>query len=386
MNVDELVADARSRTGLESFGPEEAEMRDALGVLAVSLDREGHLDETGQAIAADTLIGLLGSRLGVEEAYRRHPEIADQEIESVLFGIGLPRTASTALIILLAQDPGIRYLRAWEAWAPTPPPELATEAEDPRIDAARARVEMMHQMVPGLKAMLPVSATGPTECMDLLAMSFRSPALDTQATTPTFGEWVLSCDMGPAYRFHQRVVKLLQWRRPPSRWRLKTPLHMFGLDALVEVYPQAKFVMTHRDPAKVIPSVATLVDALAPPNTLDPAEWRRYLGTSLTDRWVEATHRLVEFRDRVGDERFFDLRFREVMTEPLAAMGRLYSWLGEELTPEAAAAMAGWVERNEAERAAVGPMAYRAEDYELAPGAIRGRFGEYLERFPIADP
>ena len=196
--------------------------------------------------------------------------------------------------------------------------------------------------------MLPVSATGPTECMDLLGMSFRSPALDSLAHTPSFGKWVLACDMGPAYRYHRRVVQLLQWHRPPSRWRLKTPLHMFGLDDLVAEYPQARFVMTHRDPADVIPSVATLITALAPPSHLDPEEWRRYVGASQTDAWVEGTRRLVEFRDRIGDERFFDLGFGELMGDPLDSMQRLYTWLGEDLTPAARSAMSAWVD---AERA-----------------------------------
>jgi hypothetical protein len=361
-------------------------MREALGVLVESLVTEGRLADVGLEFAAGTLIGSLCSRLGVEEAYRQHPEIADQAIESVLFGIGLPRTASTVLIILLAQDPDVRYLRAWEAWAPAPPPDLATERDDPRVEAAAARVDMMHQQIPTLHAMLPVSATGPAECMELLAMSFRSPALDTLATTPSFGAWVLSCDMGPAYRYHERVLKMLQWRRPPSRWRLKTPLHMFGLDALTEVYPNAKFVMTHRDPAKVIPSVATLVDALAPPNVLDPVEWRDYLGSSLTERWAEATRRLVDFRDRTGDARFFDLSFDDLMGDPIESVGSLYAWLGEELTPEVVAAISAWREGNAADRAATPPMRYRAEDYGLSPERIRTRFAHYLERFPVAAP
>jgi hypothetical protein len=384
MNADELIAIARDQTGLHDLGPEEDAMRDALGALAASFDAEARLDAAGDQMVTGTLVGLLCSRLGVEAAYASHPEIADQHIESVLVGLGLPRTASTVLVILLALDPNIRYLRAWEAWAPAPPPDIATEADDPRVAAAQARVDMMYASVPNLRAMLPVSATGPTECMDLLAMSFRSPALDTLARTPTFGEWVLACDKGPAYRYHERVLKMLQWRRPPSRWRLKTPLHMFGLDALTEVYPDAKFVMTHRDPALVIPSVATLVASLAAPNELEPEEWRNYLGASLTEVWAEGVRRLVDHRDRAGDDRFFDLGFAELMADPLDSVGRLYEWLGEDLAPDAAKAMRVWIEQNDRDRAMTPPVRYHAEDFGLDPDTVRERFAYYLRRFPVA--
>jgi hypothetical protein len=222
--------------------------------------------------------------------------------------------------------------------------------------------------------------------MDLLGMSFRSPALDTLAHTPSFGEWVMGCDMGPAYRYHKRVIQLLQWRRPPSRWRLKTPLHMYGLDDLIAEYPQARFVMTHRDPAEVIPSVATLVAALAPPNQLEADEWRRYLGASLTDAWVEGIRRLVDFRNRCGDDRFFDLGFAELMADPIGSIERLYEWLDEDFTPETSAAMQAWVQTNQEERAAIDPVVYRADQFGLDGDDIRERFSFYLDRFPSAAP
>jgi Sulfotransferase family len=384
MKVDELIATARSETGLESLGPEEDAMREALTKLVDALEGEARLDTAGEQMVTGSILELLRSRLGVEEAYREHPEIEDQEVESVLFGLGLPRTASTLLINVLAQDPAIRYLRAWESWAPTPPPDLATESEDPRIGAAQARVDMLSRMVPSLKTMLPLSATGPVECMELLAMSFRSQALDTMAHTPSFGAWVLECDMGPAYRYHRRTLKMLQWRRPPGRWRLKTPLHMFGLESLAEVYPQARFVMTHRDPARVIPSVATLVHALAPSNRLDEESWRKYVGASQVEDWAVGIQRLMDFRERHGDDRFFDIGFRAFNQDPIGQIEALYAWLGETFTTPARSAMNEWLAHNERERAATKPPQYDADSFGLDADEIRSQFASYLERHPVA--
>ena len=146
--------------------------------------------------------------------------------------------------------------------------------------------------------------------------------------------------------------------------------------------PQAKFVITHRDPALVIPSVATLVDSLAPPNRLDQTEWRHYLGASLTQRWAEATDRLVTFRDRMGDERLFDLGFDDVMRDPLGAVGRLYTWLVEDLTPAATSAMSAWLDLNVAERSATGTVTYRARP--LRPR--RGRHPLAVRELPGSIP
>ncbi len=139
--------------------------------------------------------------------------------------------------------------------------------------------------------MLPSSADGPAECLDLLNLSFRCAMLDTVTQTPSYGAWLLDCDFGPAYRHHERVLKLLQWHRPPNRWRLKTPAHMFAIDALDAVYPDARFVITHRDPAKVMPSLASVETAVVRMYTgkADPYDFGRHC----VEDWDHALLRAV---------------------------------------------------------------------------------------------
>jgi hypothetical protein len=140
-------------------------MREALHVLVQSANEESELSPESDAVFAGMIGALLRRRLQIEQCYAEHPEIGDQEIESVLFGLGLPRTGSTALSYLLAQDPGVRNLRQWEASQPTPPPELANEDQDPRFLAAKEMMNGLGEMPSEIKSMLPSSPDGPAECL-----------------------------------------------------------------------------------------------------------------------------------------------------------------------------------------------------------------------------
>jgi hypothetical protein len=206
--------------------------------------------------------------------------------------------------------------------------------------------------------------------------------LDTVGQTSSYGAWLIDCDYGPAYRYHERALKLLQWHRPPNRWRLKTPAHMFGIDALDAVYPDAKFVITHRDPAKVMASVASVETAVVRMYTgkADPL----YFGRHCVDDWDRALRRFLAFRDRVGEERFFDIAFADLQRDPVGSVRGLYEWLGEELTPATAAAMQEWWDGSQEDRSAGGGHHYTPEEFGLDDDELHERFSYYTERFPFA--
>jgi hypothetical protein len=227
--------------------------------------------------------------------------------------------------------------------------------------------------------MLPTSATGPQECLLLLALAFRSQVFEGMARIPSYSDWLLSCDMEPAYRYHRRVLKLLQWRCPPSTWWLKTPSHMLAIQALDRVYPDARFVMTHRDVAAVLPSVAALMATLSGSLTDQPDPG--YLGEHNRATWHTALGRLGEFRDRDNEKRFLDIQFGEMQTDPLEAMRRLFGWLGERLAPDVQEQMRSWWEDNA--RARHGTHRYRPESYGLDVGRIREQFRFYTDRFEV---
>jgi Sulfotransferase family len=377
INADELVAAACKRARSDDFGGDT--WREGLEILVRSLNTEAALNEIGVGAMTDQILGYLVNRLQIEQWYARYPEINEQKIVAPLFGLGLPRTGSTALSFLLAQDPTRRSLRVWEAAEPCPPPETLTEHTDPRIAVAQAGIDFTNEMFTGFSGMLPSAADGPQECLVPMAFEFRSLIFEGMSLIPSYTAWLLQCDMEPAYRYHQRVLKLLQWRCPPDRWWLKTPAHILSIDALDAVYPDARFVMTHRDVGKVLPSVCALYSTLSTVLTErpDPAA----IGAHNLEVWRTGLKRLIDFRDRGNEDRFHDLLFEAVQHDPIGQVTQLYAELGEGLSEAARKRMLNWWNHSSENRA--GPGTYPPEAFGLEPATVRKQFAFYYERFSV---
>ncbi len=377
IQVEQLIETAVARAGSDDFG--EDTWQEGLTVLVDSLTAESALNELGESVLTDQLVGLLVNRLEVEQWHARYPEIGQLAIVSPLFGLGLPRTGSTALSFLLACDTARRSLRTWEAGKPCPPPETATEHTDPRIAETQVGIDITNEMFPDFVGMLPTSASGPQECLLLMALDFRSQLFEGMARIPSYSRWLLSCDMEPAYHYHRRVLQLLQWRCPPERWWLKTPAHMHSIEALNRVYPDARFVMTHRDVGKVLPSVCAVFEALSSVLTDHPDPVA--IGTHNSELWRYSLHRLIDFRDDGNENRFFDVSFGEVQRDPLAAVAQLYAELGDDLSDDARQRMEDWWAESSQERS--GPHRYKAETFGLDPATIRQQYAFYYDRFDV---
>jgi hypothetical protein len=377
LEVDRLVAMAADRAGSDSFGGDS--WREGLEVLVRSLNTEAALNEMGTSALADQIVGCLVNRLQIEQWYAKFPEIGDQQIVAPLFGLGLPRTGSTALSSLMAKDPARRSLRVWEANEPCPPPETGTEHTDPRIAKAQAGIDFTNEMFTGFKGMLPTAAEGPQECLVPMAFEFRSLIFEGMSFIPSYRAWLLQCNMEPAYRYHQRVLKLLQWRCGPDRWWLKSPAHMLSIDALNAVYPDARFVMTHRDVGKVLPSLCALYDTLTSvlSDRTDPVARGAYNGKV----WRTALTRLIDFRDGGNEDRFHDLFFEAVQRDPIGQVVRLYGELGDDLSDEACQRMQEWWAGSSKDR--TGPGSYPPEEFGLDPAMIAEEFAFYHQRFSM---
>ncbi len=369
-----LVGEARRSTGLDDFG--DGGWREGLDRLVAALNDEADLTEGGEDIMRLRLGMLLANRLRVTEEVRAHPAIVDEVIEGPLVIVGLPRTGTTALSNLLAADPQIRSLRLWESSDPVPPPEAATQASDPRIDAARSGLEAMYDAFPKMRSLHFQSPTGPTECQDLLGMEFRTAHFDGMARVPSYVEWVVDSDMHGAYRTHRQVLQLLQWRCPPTLWHLKTPVHMLALDDLYAAYPTAKFLWTHRDPTAVLGSVCSLIEYVR--SWVSDRDDAVELGRDQLDLWTEAVGRAMDFRARVGDDRFADVEFDALQTRPVDALEQAFGHLGIAMG-DGRAAVEAWA-------AAHPPGAHGVHEFDIGAfgldaDEVRGRFAVYLEQF-----
>jgi hypothetical protein len=334
---DDLIAAAIARTGLEDFGDDS--FREGLEILVRSLRDEARLNTTGEAVIYPRLVGHLVNRLQIEDWYRRCPEIDDVPVVAPLFGLSLPRTGSTVLSFLLAQDPGVRFLRQWESAQPCPPPSTV-QGSDPRREAATERV--------GAKEHVPSDIDGPMECLDIMALDFKTQIYLAFARIPTYAAWVTDADLTSTYRYERRVLKLLQWGEPVRPWRLKTPAHMLWIDDLVSVFPDARFVMTHRDPTDVLLSVADVYADIC--GTFTDHLDRAYIGQLNVEQWTTGLDRVIAFRENGGDHRFYDIDFRAMQADPIGEVRGLYAWLGEPVTETFEQAMRQWWEANASNR------------------------------------
>jgi hypothetical protein len=371
---DELLDAARAETGLDDFGDDS--FREGLEILTRALRTEAGLSATGDAALQRMITLKLAQRLQVEDWYKRHPEIGDEPIRRPLFGMGLPRTGSTALSVLLALDPGIRYLAAWQAERPCPPPSTVA-GPDERLGIARAEERERLAHSPRHAKLVPGSPTGPMECLSLLAMDFKSAVFNGLARIPSYTGWLLhEADHRSAFLYEKRVLRLLQWGYPAVPWRLKSPSHVQHAEVIAEVFPDARFVMTHRDPADVIVSVCDLFAELHSRFT-DGIDYG-WIGSSNVAEWTTGMRRVLSFRDAGADDRFFDIDFRAMHADPIGEIRRLYDWLGEPVGDEFEAAMREWWETSGEKEPNAHPD---PATFGLDIDQVRPLFADYTARF-----
>ena len=366
LSVNEVEDAAASKTGLSDFG--EPSYREGLGLLLKSLGAEARLNGRGEAFIYQRIIGYLGQRLQVENWFRRHPEIDELPIAAPLIGLGLPRTGSTALSMLLAQDPGVRYLRKWESSQPCPPPSTV-QGVDPRIPPDKG--EMI-----GTRYHVPTDTHGPMECHELMALDFKSHLFQSFAQVPSYSEWLIEkADLESTLSYQKRVMKLLQWGEPAKPWRLKCPSHVLWLGAVHSAFPDAKYVMTHRDPTDVILSVADLYADIIGSFTDDID--RCYIGRLNVEHWSLGMDRALRFRANGADDRFYDIDFRAMQADPIGEVKGLYAWLGEPVGDEFESRMQSWWTRAAAERE---PSSHADPvEFGIELDAVRPRFATYVD-------
>jgi hypothetical protein len=380
VSVEQLVEQARAQTGLDDLG--EPSWREGLEQLLAALRSEARLNEMGKLAATADLAGYLATRMGLVAYRKQHPEVARADVVPPIVIVGQGRTGTTILFDLLAQDPAVRAPLTWEVDAPFPPPETATYATDPRIAASQARTEMIDQLLPGFRAMHPSGALLAQECVRITGGDFKSAIFPTQYRVPGYGKWLFhEADMASAYRHHRRFLQHLQAKHRGERWVLKSPGHIWCLEALVAEYPNALLVQTHRDPLRIIASVSSLVARLrqlaTDESTIVEAapEWADYILLGL-DRSVDARE-----SGAVPKERVVDLQFRAFMADPFATIRSVYEKLGLELTRETEARMRAFLAANPADKHGV--HQYRFADTGLDEGALRERASRYTRYFDV---
>lgn len=359
-----LLDVAQQTTGLDDFG--DSSFLEGANCLVGALNTQANLNPLGVQLLEQRLVMHLEQRLRVEQWYRQYPEIDDEQIVAPLIGISLPRTGSTALSFLLACDPSARSLQAHESSRP---------ADSVAADAAEQAV-LASEKLPGTQQFVPKGDNPPAECQELMALNFCSQLFLAFAQIPQYGQWLLHADLVPTYEYEKRVLKLLQWRNPRARWRLKAPTHLLYLEAINTIFPDARFVMTHRDPARVMRSVCGLyaeyIGKLS--DTLDP----HYVGALNVEQWSIGMDRTLDFRAAGHDHRFYDIDFPYMQRDPIEAVRGLYAWLDEPISDEFEQNMQTWWAQNAEQRK---PATYPSASYfGLNETEVSDRFSAYTSK------
>jgi Sulfotransferase family len=384
-DVDGMLAEAARRTGgLDDLG--DGPFVEPLALFLHALEREARLNDMGRLIAQERVLQHTVNRLLYVEDRKRHPEIADERIERPVFIIGFPRTGTTILHDILAQDPDSRAPITWEVMFPSPPPEAATFATDPRIAQATALLpnpETETERDRKFRAMHPMGAQLTQECVVMMGEAMCTPLFHNQFRVPSYEDWVdAEGDWAPVYAFHERQLQHLQWRNARDRWVLKTGAHMWGLEHLLRTYPDARIVFTHRDPVKSVTSYASLTSLVreAGSDDVDPFEIAR----DWTGRLRGVVEHALDVRNSGSypDAIFYDMYFPNFVAEQFAEVERIYDALGLPMTEEGAARMRAFIADNP--KGKHGLHLYTPEEYGIDPEAVRRDFRFYIERFDLA--
>ncbi len=383
LTAESLVRAAKRQSGLDDLGPdfETTTTRDALARLLGAVEDEAQLHPFGRAVIRGTLVGALVTRLELTQLSKDHPEIPAMPVESPVFIAGLARTGTTLLHRLLGCEPRLRPLLSWEGLTPAPlrGRSVAAGAPDPRVGRARLAERALRYMAPEFFAIHPVEADGYEEDVLLQDGSFMSPTVDATLPVPRYSAWLHEVDQRPMYRYFRGLVQLLLWQRPGT-YLGKTPHHLENLPALLDVFPGAKVIVTHRDPARVVPSFCSMM-----------AHGRRLFSEDVdlldigrqfhTKQLRGVTDAMQARRDLSGDS-FIDVHYADLMADPMKEIRRIFDFLGDPLCDETVSAMEAFLRQNPKDKR--GAHRYGPTDFGLTRDQLDRDFAAYRDHYGIS--
>lgn len=372
-----LMVKAQKNTGLEDYG--DMSFVAALDRLIESLNGEAQLSQIGRIGARASIQGELEKRLRLIDYRKKRPQVAEQKIVRPLFIAGLPRTGTTILYELLAQDTAHRSPASWEVSDPFPPAQEPSYFTDPRIAEVEKQLAKLDMLAPDFQAIHAAGATLPQECVAMLSSSFNSDQWGIQFYCPSYRSWAMQQNMAEDYRWHHNFLQHLQVDFAKPRWLLKTPMHIAYLDTLVKQYPDAAIVQTHRDPIEVMGSISSLACTLhsAFSDDIDPAK----VAAEEVRHFSEAITRGIQQRDAMPDanERFCDVQFKDLLSQPLTVIETIYQHFEFELTDETRSRIQQYLDNRPRDKH--GSHRYALEDFCLDETRDGQRFQNYRQRY-----
>lgn len=344
LQPDELMETARRNTGFSDFGSDE--WREGFEIFVKAVNEEAELHLFGRLMTRSDILRWLEARLGIEAAYKAHPEIDDEAIDAPVVVTGLPRSGTSILFEILAQDPQFGVPKNWEIMFPYPPPEAATYRSDARIERCQHLVTQWSRVVPTYATMHEMGAEIPNECIVTMSCTFMSENLTAQYQIPSYNAWLYRQDLSYAYAYYKRMLKLLQWRNPRRHWLLKAPSHLGSLPVLFDTFPDAHVVFTHRDPIKAQASVTNLLGTLYWMRSDKPFNASAFENLLTPENVAARLNHVIDQLEAgtIPRAQMHNLKYADLIGQPLAALTQLYADAGLDLTDAALAGMRHYLE------------------------------------------
>ncbi|MEQ8800419.1 sulfotransferase family protein [Haliea sp.] len=345
LQAGELMATARRNTGFHDFGSDE--WLEGFHIFLKALDEEANLHLLGRLMTRSDILRWLEARLGIEAAYAEHPEIDDEVIQQPVIVTGLPRAGTSILFELLAQDRQFGSPRNWEMMFPCPPPETASYHSDPHIERCQHLVTQWSRVVPTYAAMHEMGAEIPNECIVAMSCTFLTENLPGQYQIPSYNAWYYQQDLGYAYRYYKRMLKLLQWRNPRRHWLLKAPSHLGNLPVLFDTFPDARVVITHRDPIVAQASVTNLLGTLYWMRSSQPFDAGAFENLMTPEAGAARLNGVVDLLQTgaVPGTQIHNFLYAQLVEQPLEALQALYREMGLTLEPATLKAMQDYLQQ-----------------------------------------
>lgn len=382
LSASALMAQAQTQSGLSDWGAdwEENNFAEGMQVLLESCANEANLSPQGQQWLEHDMLHWLSNRLQVQATLKQSPKILAVPVTRPLFILGLPRTGSTFLHRLLAQDVNGRVPLLWEVSRPVPPPRPETRTTDPRIAQVADEIERtIHRLIPGMAAKHLIDVESPEECNSLFQSCFSCYATGIFYHIPSYQAWLRQQDLSAAYQYYRAQVQLLCYHYPGQTWISKNPDHMLGIAAILKVFPDAAIIYLHRDLSEVFGSVCSVQHSLL-------NMWRqtpfapKELGNIALNMMAPTVDRALSERRQADPAHFYDLHYPELIADPLGVVQRIYDHFGYSLSTTSATQMQSWIEQNRQHKH--GEHHYQLEDFGLTRDRVHARLAEYLQEFP----
>lgn len=379
LTVEGLLTTAIEETGLTDFGCES--FRAPFEILVNAFNTEANLNALGRFMQYQRILNSLKNRLRMEQWFKQHPEIVDEQLLPPTVIVGLTRTGTTMLHRILASDSRF-YAPLWyEVRNPAPYFDWQPKGCDQRIVEAEAEVAQLLEANPEIAAIHPMDPLGADEEIMLLEHSFYSYIPSSFAHVPSYSDFVANADNTPAYEYLKRQLQFLQWQKKQrgetaERWLLKAPHHLHFMSTLLKVFPGIQVLATHRDPVVSIPSTASFYYNLW--LTGDNNADKLTVASEVLDVFARGTEHTLKARESCENQ-FFDAWFKDTVAKPFEVIQQMYDFIGMKLTPQARAAMEK--HRDENKRGDRPSHEYTLEEYGYTETMIREKFSTYCQRF-----